>query len=75
MDRMRGAVAAVADGWPAFPAPEVVEMKISRLWHAVLALVLVFWGLLSLDWVSFRNAGDVLGIGAIVAGVLLLIDK
>jgi uncharacterized membrane protein HdeD (DUF308 family) len=47
----------------------------SKLWHVVLAVTLIFWGLVSLDWISFNNAGDVLGIAAIVSGVLLLIDK
>lgn len=50
-------------------------MKVQRIWHVVLAAVLILWGLILLDWVSFSNSSDFLGIGAIVAAVLLLIDK
>ncbi len=50
-------------------------MKMDKLWHVVLAVTLIFWGLVSLDWVSFKNAADVFGIAAIVSGLLLLIDK
>lgn len=50
-------------------------MSVKRIWMAVLAIVLVLWGLILLDWVSFDNSGDVLGIGAIIAGVLLLLDR
>lgn len=48
-------------------------MKISKLWKVVLAITLMAWGLVLLDVVSFSS--DILGIGAIAAGVLLLIDK
>lgn len=50
-------------------------MSVRRIWMAVLAIVLIFWGLVLLGWVDFDNANDVLGIGAIGAGVLLLVDK
>ena len=50
-------------------------MSVKRIWMAVLAIVLILWGLILLDWVSFSNSGDVLGIGAIIAGVLLLLDR
>lgn len=50
-------------------------MKFSPIWKVALGLLLVFWGALLMDWISFDNSGDVLGIGAIVTGVLVLIDK
>lgn len=50
-------------------------MKFSKIWHLALGLVLIFWGAMLMDWISFSNASDVLGIGAIVTGVLVLIDK
>lgn len=50
-------------------------MKFSKIWHLALGLVLIFWGAMLMDWISFSNASDVLGIGSIVTGVLVLIDK
>lgn len=50
-------------------------MKITKLWKVVLAVTLVVWGLLLLDIITFSSAPDIVGIGAIAAGVLLLIDK
>jgi len=46
-----------------------------KLWHFTLGLVLVFWGAMLLDWITFSKASDALGIGAIVTGVLALLDK
>mgnify|MGYP001561785375 CR=1 FL=1 len=50
-------------------------MKFSKIWHVALGILLVFWGALLMDWISFDNANDILGIGSIVTGVLVLIDK
>ncbi len=50
-------------------------MKISKLWKVVLAATLILWGLLLLDVLSFSSSGDIMGIGGIASGVLLLLDK
>ena len=50
-------------------------MKFSKIWQLALALLLIFWGAILMDWLTFDNASDVLGIGAFVTGVLVLIDK
>jgi hypothetical protein len=50
-------------------------VKITKIWHFALGLLLIFWGAMLMDWITFSNAGDVLGIGSIVTGVLALIDK
>lgn len=50
-------------------------MRSSKVWHFVLGLVLIFWGAMTLEWITFSNASDVLGAGAIAAGVLALFDK
>ena len=50
-------------------------MKFKNIWHLALGLVLIFWGAMLMDWITFDNASDILGIGAIVTGVLILIDK
>ena len=50
-------------------------MKISKLWRVVLAATLILWGLLLLDVVTFSSASDIIGIGGIASGVLLLLDK
>ena len=50
-------------------------MKFKKIWHLALGLVLIYWGAVELDWITFDNARDILGIGAIVTGVLVLIDK
>ncbi len=44
-------------------------------WHLVLAIWLILLGVVWMDWISFDNSTDILGIGAIVTGVLVLIDK
>jgi len=50
-------------------------VKISRLWKLVLAATLIVWGLLLLDVLTFSSASDIVGIGSIASGVLLLLDK
>ena len=50
-------------------------MKISKLWRVVLAATLIVWGLLLLDILTFSSASDIVGIGGIASGVLLLLDK
>lgn len=50
-------------------------MKFSKIWQLALGILLVFWGALLMDWISFDNANDVLGIGSIVVGALAIIDK
>ena len=50
-------------------------MKISKLWRVVLAATLILWGLLLLDVVTYSSASDIIGIGGIASGVLLLLDK
>jgi hypothetical protein len=41
----------------------------------LLAATLIVWGLLLLDVLTFSSASDLVGIGAIASGVLLLLDK
>lgn len=50
-------------------------MRLSPIWKVVLAAWFIVWGVLELGWVTFSNSGDVLAIGAIVVGVLLILDK
>jgi uncharacterized membrane protein HdeD (DUF308 family) len=50
-------------------------MKLNKVWHLAVGLVLVFWGLLLLEWLTLENSDVVLGVGAIIAGVLVIIDK
>jgi len=50
-------------------------VKFSKIWHLALGIVLIFWGAWLMTWLDFDNASDILGIGAIVTGVLVLIDK
>lgn len=50
-------------------------MKFAKFWYLALAIVLIFWGVILLDWVTMKNSSDILGIGAIVTGVLILIDR
>ena len=51
------------------------SMKIGKLWKVVLAATLIVWGLLLLDVLTFSSASDIVGIGGIASGVLLLLDK
>lgn len=50
-------------------------MKLTKVWYVMLALVLILQGLLLMDWISFRNSNEVLGIGSILTGAFLLIDR
>ena len=50
-------------------------MKISKLWRVVLAATLILWGLQLLDVLTFSGASDIIGIGGVASGVLLLLDK
>ncbi len=50
-------------------------MKMAKLWRVVLAATLILWGLQSLDVLTFSKASDIVGIGGIASGVLLLLDK
>lgn len=50
-------------------------MKFAKFWYLALGILLVFWGAVLMGWLEFDNSGDILGIGAIVTGVLVLIDK
>lgn len=45
------------------------------IWRVVLAVFLILWGLVSADILTFDNSGTILGIIAIAAGVLILVDK
>jgi hypothetical protein len=45
------------------------------LWRVALAVFLILFGLLWMDILSFSNSDTILGIVAIAAGVLILIDK
>lgn len=45
------------------------------LWRVALAVFLILTGLLSMDILSFDNSGTILGIIAIAAGVLVLLEK
>ena len=46
-----------------------------KLWHICLAAWLVLWGLLSISNFQFQFSGFVLGILAIIAGVLVVLDR
>ncbi len=50
-------------------------MKGRKLWHLAVALVLIYLGAFYMGWVDFDSADEILGIGAIVAGALVLIDQ
>lgn len=50
-------------------------MRVAKIWHFALGLVLVYWGAMLMEWITFSNASDVLGIGSIVTGLLAIIDK
>jgi uncharacterized membrane protein len=50
-------------------------MRGTKIWHFALGLLLVWWGAMLMDWISFAKASDILGIGSIVTGVLALLDK
>ncbi len=50
-------------------------MKIAKLWRVVLAATLILWGLQLLDVLTFSSASDIIGIGGVASGVLLLLDK
>jgi len=47
--------------------------RFAKIWHIVLGLVLIVWGLELVDILSIDDT--ILGIGAIVAGVLVLMNK
>lgn len=46
-----------------------------KLWVIALAVWLVLWGLLSVSNFRFEASGLIMGILAIVAGVLLALDR
>jgi hypothetical protein len=48
-------------------------MKFNEFWRIVLAAFLVLWGLVLMDVLTID--ANILGIIAIAAGVLVLIDK
>lgn len=50
-------------------------VKISKLWMVLLAATMIVWGLQLLDVLTFSSGSDIVGIGAIASGVLLLLDK
>jgi hypothetical protein len=50
-------------------------VKFSPIWRIVLAAWFIVWGVLGMGWITFDNSGDVLAIGAIAVGVLVLIDR
>ena len=44
-----------------------------KVWHLALGLVLIALGLEALGWLSISS--DIMGIGEVVTGVLVLINK
>ena len=50
-------------------------MKFEKFWKLALGLVLLFWGAWLMGWIDFESAPDILGIGSLITGVLVLIDK
>ena len=50
-------------------------MKFGKFWYLLLGIFLIFWGAVTMGWLEFDNSGDILGILAIVTGVLVLVDK
>lgn len=50
-------------------------MNFSPIWRIVLAAWFIVWGVLGMGWVTFDNSVEVLAIGAIVVGVLLVLDR
>ncbi|MDP2622217.1 MAG: hypothetical protein Q8Q29_00230 [Actinomycetota bacterium] len=50
-------------------------MKFGKFWYLALGIWLILFGAIALDWISFDNSSDILGIGAIITGVLVLLDR
>ena len=48
-------------------------MKFGSLWQVVLGIWLILLGVVWMDWVSIDI--EILGIGAIIAGVLALVNR
>lgn len=46
-----------------------------KLWAIAIAAWLVLWGLLAVSNVRFEAQGLIMGLLAIVAGVLLILDR
>lgn len=46
-----------------------------KLWVIALAIWLVLWGLLAISNFKFEMQGFLMGVLAIVAGVLLVLDR
>jgi hypothetical protein len=52
-----------------------VRLGKGKIWNKALAAVLIYWGLVLLEAFTFSNAGKILGVGALIAAALILIDK
>lgn len=50
-------------------------MNFSPIWRIVLAAWFILWGVLGMEWITFDNSQNVLAIGAIAVGVLVLLDR
>lgn len=49
-------------------------MQITKLWPVILGFLLVLWGLMEIEAVSYENDNVVLGAVALAAGLFLLAD-
>jgi hypothetical protein len=50
-------------------------MKFAKMWHLVLGITLILWALMLLDILSLSDGDVFLGIGALISGVLLLMNR
>lgn len=48
-------------------------MRFAKLWQVVLGITLILWALMLLDILSLGDV--VLGIGALISGILLMINR
>lgn len=52
-----------------------MKLSLGKLWMVGLAAVLVWYGLMLLDVITFGSADTILAIGAFVTAFFLIIDK
>ncbi len=50
-------------------------MKGYKLWQLALAVVLIYFGCYTMGWLDFSSADEILGVGAIVAGALIVLNQ
>ncbi|MEX0825304.1 MAG: hypothetical protein WD184_00880 [Acidimicrobiia bacterium] len=50
-------------------------MKFGKFWYLALGIWLILFGVFTMGWLELDSSGDIIGILAVVTGVLVLIDK